>query len=263
MEILVCVKRVADTSENEIELNSAGNDIERDELVYSVNEADNYAVEEALQINARAGGTVTVVTVGSEDDEEVLRREMAMGVKQAALLSDEAFTGSDGRGIAAILKAFVQKRSYDLILTGVQAEDGGAQVGGMLAAMLDYPFASLVNSIEVLPAGKLKISREIQGGNREISEIDLPCVLSVQTGINEPRYVGMRGIRAVASVPIPTYGAAELGIQPGMVGACAAKVKRLDYFLPASGKGAEMLRGSRAENVERVGELIAAKGGLR
>ncbi|HKU25456.1 MAG TPA: hypothetical protein VJQ54_08295, partial [Candidatus Sulfotelmatobacter sp.] len=79
MEILVGVKRVPDTSENEIELNSAGNDIERDELVYSVNEPDNYAVEEALQIVARVGGNVTVVTVGSEDDEEVLRREMAMG----------------------------------------------------------------------------------------------------------------------------------------------------------------------------------------
>ena len=112
------------------------------------------------------------------------------------LLSDDAFQGSDGKGIATILKAFVQKGKYDLILTGVQAEDGGAQVGGMLAAMLDYPFASLVNSIEVLDGKKLKISREIDGGNREMSEIDLPCVLSIQTGINEPRYVGMRGIRA-------------------------------------------------------------------
>lgn len=263
MEILVCARRVPDTSENEIELNRAGNDIERDDLVYSINEPDNYAVEEALQIIGKVGGKVTVVTVGGEDDEEILRREMAMGANQGVLISDDAFQGSDGKGIATILKAFVQRGNYDLILTGVQAEDGGAQVGGMLAAMLDYPFAALVNSIEILDGKKLKIGREIAGGNREVNEIDLPCVLSIQTGINEPRYVGMRGIRAVATVPIPTYGASHLAVDPSTVGETAAKVKRVDYFIPALGKGAEMLRGSREENVEKVLELIASKGGLR
>ena len=262
MEILVCARRVPDTSENEIELNSAGNDIERDELVYSINEPDNYAVEEALQIVARVGGSVTVATIGGEDDEEILRREMAMGVQQGVLISDEAFAGSDGRGIATILKHYVEKGHYDLILTGVQADDGAAQVGGMLAAMLDYPFASLVNSIEVLDGKKLKISREIAGGNREMNEIDLPCVLSIQTGINEPRYVGMRGIRQVASLPIPTFDASQLGVDPGSVGESAAKVKRADYFIPALGKGAEMLQGDREVIIAKLIELLKAKGGL-
>ncbi len=262
MEILVCVKRVPDTSENEIELNAAGNDIERDELVYSINEPDNYAVEEALQIRDRVGGKVTVVTVGNEDDEEVLRRQLAMGANEAFLLYDEAFDGSDGKGIATILKEFVLKGRYDLILTGVQADDGAAQVGGMLAAMLDYPFASLVNSIEV-DGGKLRIGREIEGGNREISDIDLPCVLSIQTGINEPRYVGMRGIRQVASVPIAAFGTAELKLDAELVGAGGAKVRRVDYFVPVLGKSAEILSGSRESNAEKVLELIAAKGGLK
>jgi len=261
--MLVCVRRVPDISENEIELNSSGNDIERDDLVYSINEPDNYAVEEALQIASRVGGKVSVVTVGGEEDEEVLRREMAMGANHGILLSDPDFAGSDGRGIASILKAFVQKGEYDLILTGVQAEDGGAQVGGMLAAMLDYPFASLVTGIEVLDSKKLKISREIEGGNKEVSEIDLPCVLSIQTGINEPRYVGMKGIRAVQSIPIPTHGAAELGFTAGGIGVAAAKVTRVDYFLPVLGKGARMLDKSREENAEEVLQLIAAKGGLK
>jgi electron transfer flavoprotein beta subunit len=254
---------VPDTSENEIELNSAGNDIERDDLVYSVNEPDNYAVEEALQIAGRAGGEVTVVTVGSDEDEEILRREMAMGANHGVLLSDDAFIGSDGRGIATILKDYVAKNPYDLILTGVQAEDGGAQVGGMLAAMLDYPFASLVNSIEVLEGRKLKIGREIEGGNKEMSEIDLPCVLSIQTGINEPRYVGMRGIRQVASVNIPTLCALDLGIPAYAVGEGAAKVKRLDYFVPEQGAGAEMLAGDREEVIDKLIELVRAKGGLQ
>jgi len=263
VEILVCVRRVPDTSENEIELNGARNDIERDELVYSINEPDNYAVEEALRMVAKIGGNVTVVTVGGEDDEEVLRREMAMGANAGALITDAEFSGSDGRGIATILKAFVQKRSFDLILTGVQAEDGGAQIGGMLAALLDYPFASLVNSIEVLEGRKLKVSREIEGGSKEMNEIDLPCVLSIQTGINEPRYVGMRGIRQVAAIPIPTFNASQLGIDGSTVGESAAKVKRVDYFVPSLGEGAEILHGSREENIDKVLELISAKGGLK
>ncbi|HTP34506.1 MAG TPA: electron transfer flavoprotein subunit beta/FixA family protein [Candidatus Acidoferrales bacterium] len=257
MDILVCARRVPDTSENEIALNSAGDDIEREDLVYSVNEPDNYAVEEALQIVQRTGGEVTVVTVGGEDDEEILRREMAMGVQHGVLISDETFMDADGKGIARILEAFVKKGHYDLILTGVQAEDGAAQVGGMLAAMLDYPFASLVNSIEVLDGGKLRIGREIEGGSREINEIDLPCVLSIQTGINEPRYVGMRGIRQVASVPIPTLGATQLAVVPE-----APKVKRIDYFVPPAGKGAAMLSGNREEMAAKLVEMLKAKGGL-
>src|SRR5664279_5032998 len=153
---------------------------------------------------------------------------MAMGANHGVLITDDVFNGSDGKGIATILKAYVQKGKFDLILTGVQAEDGGAQVGGMLASLLDYPFASLVNSIEVLDGKKLKISREIAGGNREMNEIDLPCVLSIQTGINEPRYVGMRGIRQVASLEIPTYDASDLGLDEALVGVGAANVQRSD-----------------------------------
>ena len=263
MEILVCARIVPDTSENEIQLNDAGNDIERDDLVYSINEADNYAVEEALQIVAKAGGNVTVATVGTDEDEEILRRELAMGANHGVLLSDDAFGGSDGKGIATILKGFAQKGKYDLILTGVQAEDGGAQVGGMLAALLDYPFASLVNSVEVVGGSKLKVGREIEGGNKEMNELDLPCVLSIQTGINEPRYVGMKGIRQAQSLEVPTYGAADLGVDTGSVGEVAAKVKRDDYFVPVAGKGAEILQGSHEEIADRLIELMKAKGGLQ
>ena len=263
MDILVCVKRVPDTAENEIEVNSDGTDIERDDLVYSVNEWDNYAVEEALQIRDKVGGSVTVISVGDEESEEVLRREMAMGADGGLLLSDDAFEGSDGRGVAAILKAAAEKGDYDLILTGAMADDGAAQVGGMLAAMLDRPFASLVNHIEVIDEKKLKVGREIEGGNQEMNEIDLPCVLSIQTGINEPRYVGIRGIRKVASLDIPVQGAGDLGIDPSTVGAAGAKVKRLEYFVPDLGEGAEILEGSTEEIIEKLIEILKAQGGIK
>jgi len=263
MEILVCVKRVPDTAENEIEVNSDGTDIERDDLVYSVNEWDNYAVEEAIQIKDNVGGSVTVVSVGDEESEEVVRREMAMGADNGILLSDDAFEGSDGKGLASLLKAAVEKGKYDLILTGAQADDGAAQVGGMLAAMLDLPYASLVNKIEIVDDQKIKVGREIEGGNQEMNEIDLPCVLSIQTGINEPRYVGIRGIRKVASVDIPVHGAADLGLAADSVGEAGAKVKRLDYFVPELGEGAEMLEGSTEEIIEKLIEMLKAKGGLK
>ena len=262
MEILVCVKRVPDTAENEIEINSEGNDIERDDLVYSVNEWDNYAVEEAIQIVDKVGGSVTVVTVGDDESEEVLRREMAMGAENGLLLTDDAFEGSDGKGIAAILAAAAKKANYDLILTGAQADDGAAEVGGMLAAMLDAPYASLVNTIEVQD-GKLKVGREVEGGNQDMYEIEMPCVLSIQTGINEPRYVGIRGIRKVASVEIPEQGASDLGIDAASVGKDGKKVNRVDYFVPEMGEGAEMLEGSTEEIIEKLIDYLKAKGGLK
>ena len=263
MEILVCVKRVPDTAENEIEVNSDGSDIERDDLVYSVNEWDNYAVEEAIQLVDKAGGAVTVVSLGDEDAEEVVRREMAMGANNGILVSDDAFAGSDGKAVAAILKAAVAKGNYDLILTGAQADDGAGQIGGMLAAMLDVPYASVVNSIEVLSDSQLKVGREIEGGNQEMKEIALPCVLSIQTGINEPRYVGIRGIRKVASVDIPVWGASDLGIDAANVGESGAKVKRIDYFVPEMGEGAEILEGSSDEIAEKLIDLLKAKGGIK
>ncbi|MFH2047455.1 MAG: electron transfer flavoprotein subunit beta/FixA family protein [Pseudomonadota bacterium] len=263
MDILVCIKRVPDTAENEISVNDSGSDIERDDLVYSVNEWDNYAVEEAIQIKDNVGGSVTVVSVGDSDSEEVLRREMAMGADNGILLSDAAFEGSDGKGIASILKAEIEKGKYDLILTGAQADDGAGQVGGMLAAMLDLPFASLVNLIEASDDKKIKIGREIAGGQQEISEMDLPCVLSIQTGINEPRYVGIRGIRKVASVEIPVKGASDLGLNQDSVGTAAAKVSRVDYFTPVLGAGAEILEGSMDEKVDKLIELLKSKGGIK
>ena len=261
MEILVCVKRVPDSAENEISVGAGGADISREDLVYAVNEWDNYAVEEAIQIVEREGGSVTVVALGDSDTEEVVRREMAMGAEAGLMLVDDGFTGSDGLGVATILKAAAQKKSYDLILTGAQADDGAAQVGGMLAALLDVPYASLVNKVEV--NGKtLRIGREIEGGSQELSDIDTPCVLSIQTGINEPRYVGLRGIRKVASVEIPVLDAAALSLDPASIGPAAAKVRRLVFFVPAAGVGADMLTGSTKELAAQLVDLLKLKGGL-
>jgi electron transfer flavoprotein beta subunit len=258
MDILVCVKRVPDSAENEI--NVAAGDIVRDDLVYSVNEWDNYAVEEAIRITERDGGSVTVVSVGGAEAEEIVRREMAMGAANGLLLTDAAFENADGLGTAKVLKAAAARGKYDLVLTGAQADDGAAQVGGMLAALLDWPYASLVNRIDTNGGATLRIGREIEGGTQEVSDIDLPCVLSIQTGINEPRYVGIRGIRKVASVEIPVLDAGALGVVADDV---KPNVTRVDYFVPVAGAGAEMIEGSTDEVAAKIVDLLKAKGGLK
>ena len=96
-----------------------------------------------------------------------------------------------------------------------------------------------------------------------MNEIDLPCVLSIQTGINEPRYVGIRGIRKVASVEIPVMGTGDLNVGDDVAGAAGAKVKRLDYFVPDLGEGAEILEGSTEEIIDKLIEILKAKGGLK
>lgn len=263
MNILVCVKRVPDVWENEIEVNSSGTDIDRSDLVLSINEWDNYAVEEAIQIRDKVGGSVSVVTIGEEEDEEVLRREMAMGADRGIRFTDKGLEGSDGKGLATALKDLVEKENFDLVLTGVQADDGAGQVGGMLAAMLDWPFASIVNQLDVMDDSTIRVGREISGGNQEMYEMNLPCVLSIQTGINEPRYVGIRGIRKAASLDIDVYSLSDLGVPPESVGEAGAKVKTLDYFVPELGEGAEMLEGGMDEVIDQLIEILKSKGGIK
>jgi electron transfer flavoprotein beta subunit len=263
MEILVCVKRVPHTVEDEIKINADGTDIKRDDLVYTINEWDNYAVEEAIRIRDKVGGSVTLVTVDTEAGDEVLRRGLAMGADRAFHCMDHAFEASDGRGIARILQAAVEKGSYDLILTGAQADDAAGQVGGMLAARLGWPYASIVNRIEVLESRKIKAYREVAGGNLEIYEMRLPCVLSIQTGINEPRYVSIRGVKRASRLDIPVYGTGELNLAAETIGKSGSWVWRSVCTMPEMSGGAEMVEGATAEVVGKLVEMLKARGGIR
>jgi electron transfer flavoprotein beta subunit len=262
MDIIVCIKWIPDTSEAELAIDSGGTDIKKDNLDYDINDWDRFAVEEAVRIKEKAGGKVTVVSVAPEDAEEMLRESLARGADEAYHVWDDAFEGSDGYAISRILAKFIQARPYDLVLTGTLAEDdGGAQVGGMLAAMLGVPSATLVSKIEVQD-GKLTFNRELEGGVYEAVEMDLPAVLAVATGLNEPRFVSIRAVRKVASMEIPVLDLGEIGLDASQVGSQGSKLQIEKVFLPPEGEGAEIIKGSPEEAAARLAEILKEKGGI-
>jgi len=262
MDIIVCVKWIPDTSEADLAIDSGGKDIKKDTLDYDVNDWDRFAVEEAVQLKEKHGGTVTVVTVASEDAEEMLRESLARGADEAFHLCDEAFEASDGFATARILAQFIKNRPFDLILTGTLAEDdGGGQVGGMLAAMLGIPSSTLVSKIQGQD-GKVTFQRELEGGLYEAVEMALPAVLSVATGLNEPRFVSIRAVRKVASIEIPVLGLGEVGLDGSQVGAEGSRIQIEKLFLPPEGEGAEIIKGSPEEAAARLAEILKEKGGI-
>lgn len=262
MEIFVCVKRVPDTAELEIEINSSGSGIEERDIAYDINEWDNFAIEAALAVKEEHGGKVTAITIGGEDDEEVLRRALAMGADEAIHLMDPAFAGSDAQGVATILHKALSSRPFDLILTGAVSSDrSSGQVGGMLAAMLGIPHVVLATDLKV-DGGKATVAHEVEGGLERVVELDLPALVSVQTGLNEPRYVSIRGIRKVSKMEIPVLNAGELGLDSQSIGAAGAMVTVEEFFLPPKGEGAEMLEGDDEEMVEQLVGKLREQGGL-
>lgn len=262
MDIIVCLKWVPDTSEADLVIDKGGTDIKKDDLDYDINDWDRFAIEEAVRIKENVGGKVTVLSVAPEDAEEMLRESLARGADEAYHLWDDSFEGSDGYVVASILAQFLKDRPHDLILCGTLADDdGGGQVGGMLGAMLGIPSATLVSKIQAQD-GKVSFHRELEGGLYEAAEMDLPAVISVATGLNEPRFVSIRAVRKVASVEIPIVDLDGIGLDAGQVGADGARTVIDKVSLPPEGEGAEILKGSPEDVAAKLAEILKEKGGI-
>ncbi|MCW3985837.1 MAG: electron transfer flavoprotein subunit beta/FixA family protein [Candidatus Bathyarchaeota archaeon] len=260
MDIIVCVKHVPETAEAEIKIDSAGKSIEKSGLVFDINEWDDYALEEAVQVKERIGGTVTAITVGSEDADSTLRKCLARGADKAVRLTDPKFEGSDGYAIAKILYKTIKDLPFNMIFTGAQAgDDGYAIVGPILAELLGIPHATMVKKIE-LNSDVAKVNRELEGGLEEIIEIRLPAVLTIQTGINEPRYVSIMGIRKAMQKEIKVFSLAEVGLSENEVGEAGSWTKIENMYVPPVEKQAEFLKGSPEEVAARIAEILKARG---
>ena len=256
MNIIVCVKRVPLTQEVDLEIAPSKKDVRRDMLAFVLNEWDNYAIEEAILLKEKLGGNVTAVTIGSEDDEEVLRRCLAMGADQAIRI-DPGTIELDPFTTSKILSAVIKDMDYDLVLTGVQAEDNNeGAVGIMLAEHLGLACSAVVVGIE--PQDKEATIRvELEGGIDEVSKIKLPAVLSIQTGINEPRYVSIMGIRKAAKKELNVLDLNGLNLSEDDL---SRRSIIEEVFLPPETEGAEILEGDASAIADQVIRIIREKG---
>jgi electron transfer flavoprotein beta subunit len=260
MEIIVCVKRVPETAEAEVKIAEGERSIEESGLVFDINEWDNYALEEALLLKERFGGSVTVVTMGPKESDETLRMCLAKGADSAVRLTDERFANSDGYATARILSQAIKGMDFDIVLTGAQtSDDGYAQVGVTLAELLGVPHASLVRKIEI-EEGIARVNRELEGGLEEVLEVELPAVFTIQTGINEPRYASILGIRRAMKKEIKVLGLEELGLSEEEVGEDGSKTRLEKLFTPPVERMAEILRGTPEEVSAELTEILRREG---
>jgi electron transfer flavoprotein beta subunit len=260
MDIVVCVKHVPLTAEAEVSIDDTGLGIKRERLVFDVNEADNYAVEEALLLTEKFGGTVTLVTLGPESADKMLRSLLAKGAHEAVRLTDERFQMSDAYATAKILCKALKNMKFDLILTGCMASDDGyTQVGATLAELLELPHATMVVGLEILD-GIARVQRELEGGTHELLQIDLPTVLTIQTGINEPRYASILGLRKAMKKTIKVMNLSDLDLAEGEVGQTGSKTHLEKLFAPPRGEGAEILEGAADEVSAKLAGIFREKG---
>jgi electron transfer flavoprotein beta subunit len=260
LDIIVCVKHVPETAEAELKIASNGKTIEKTGLVYDINEWDDYALEEAVRIKEKQGGTVTAITLGPQDSESTLRKCLARGADKAIRLTDQKFEGSDAYATARILHAAIKASHFDLILAGFQAgDDGYSMVGPILAEMLAIPHSTMVKKIE-LGTGTAKVNRELEGGLEETLEIKLPAIFAVQTGINEPRYVSIMGIRKAMQKEIKVMSLADTGLTEAEVGEQGSWTITNKLYVPPVEKQAELLKGTPDEVATRIAELLKSRG---
>ncbi len=244
MKIIVLAKHAADP-ESEIHVSADGKGVDEKGLVFDINDWDRYAIEEAIRIKEQHGGEVVVVGVGYADD--TLRKCLAMGADRAIKIPLDS--GMDSYMTAMAVKEAIADESFDLILAGLMSQDyNNALTGPILAGMLDIPFATAVTSINV-EDGKIRVVRELEGGYGEENTLPLPALVTVQSGINEPRYVSIMGIKRAKTKELK-----EISVDAG-----EGRIEVERVYVPPVEK-AELIEGSPEEIAEKLIGILKDRG---
>jgi len=258
MKILVAVKQVAALDED-FEFRDDGRDVDPDFLIRELNEWDDFSLEEAVKIKEATTlpTTVVAVSVGPEEADEALRKCLAKGADRALRIWDDALEGSDPIAIARVLAAVARREAPDLLFAGVQSSDQSfASTGIATAAFLDWPHAAVVSQLTYTPgAANAVFRRELEGGLLQEVEIQCPAVLTIQLGINTPRYASLRSIKQAAAKPIEVVSPADLGLGAGDVGEAgsASRIRRM--FVPDKGH-AQLIEGGATAQAARLAAII-------
>ena len=246
MRIAVLMKAVVEP-ESRIELGTDG-EVQRANFRYELNEYDLYAVEEGIRMAELYEAEVTVVSAGPEEAVQSLRKGLAMGATDAIFIPVEESMG-DAFLSATVLAAALKPIQPDLVLAGVESNDlGGSQVGVLVAEQLGYVAATMTISVQVGNDGVLNVRRELEGGNFVEVNLQMPAVLTIQTGLNEPRYPSLKGIMAAKRKDLVRLELSSLDLSGSQL------VETIEYSYPPQRERAQMLEGS-SEAI--AGELVS------
>lgn len=262
MKILTTVSEVSILDD---EFAIDGLDVGNRYLAYELNEWDDYALEEAVQYaegSEEEEVEVVTVTIGPSRAEETIRQGLAKGADRAIRVWDDALEAEpilDPRTKARVLAAVAEQENPDLVLTGVQTGDNAwGATGVVLAAALDIAWAAVVNEMKLdESATRASVHRELEGGLEELTDVDLPAVLTIQTGINQPRYASLRGIRQAQQKPLDTRTLDDLDVD---IADLRGAVELTDLYEPETAGEAQVFEGSTEEKTAQLAELLREKG---
>lgn len=250
MKIGVLIKQVP-ARDSEITINADESWIDEDGIEFETSEPDDYALEAALQIKEAQGGEVVAISLGPKRVQDALRTALAKGADRAIHITDEHGHGLDPLQVAGALAGAAGTESFDLVVSGLQSDDHGyGQTGVLLAELLGLPHATVVVDIDA-GTDKLTIKRELEEGWAQSVELPLPAVLTIQSGINKPRYTSFKGIMAARKKEIRETPSQEL-----MPTDMAAGMQILRIYAPEDTGAAEMLEGGPAEQAAALVEKL-------
>jgi electron transfer flavoprotein beta subunit len=250
VEIVVLLKQVPAT-ESLIGIAEDGISIKADDIKWVINPYDEFAVEEALRIKEAHGGSVSILSVGSERTVEAMRTALAMGADKGILINAPAGTVYDGLATAKILSSVLKDTPFDVIIAGQRAvDDDNFQVGPATAEFLGIPNISMVIKQEISD-NKMTCHRTVEGGT-VVLQTPLPALFTTQRGINEPRYASLPGIMKAKKKPIDIKTVSDIGLDPEDVGKPLTKIVSLKT--PAERKRGIMIDGESAQ--EKAAKLV-------
>ena len=249
MKILVAIKRVQDYNVK-VRPKSDGSDVDIEGIKMGINPFDENALEEALRLKEKElASEITVVSIGDEKNQDVLRHGLAMGANRAILV--ETNESLEPLGVAKVLKGLVDKEKPDLILLGKLALDSDAgQTGQMLAGLLDYPQGTFASKVDI-ENNKILVTREIDGGTNTL-KMNIPAVLTADLRLNEPRFVKLPNLMMARKKTIEKIKASELATNT------SSRIKLLDVSVPPSRKA-----GIKVENVKELLIKLQDKEGIK
>lgn len=262
LNIVVCLKQIPNP-DLQFQIAPDGKDIKRDALNYKLNGADEYALEEAVQLKEKHAGRVVALTAGPKRTEQMLREALAKGADEAVRITYDEPAAYDIGKVARIIAAAIRTIPHDLVLTGVQSDDlVNSAAGGLIAGSLGLAHASVVTSVQMKDRA-LEVACELEGGLQRIYSVPLPAVLTIQFGANTPRYAPLPAIMKAARQPIKELGPAALGLAAWDAVDIPYSF-RVRALTPPAAKGhADLITGSIEEQARRFAQLLREKGFVR